>query len=62
MTQGDISKRREEESRKWTTRGISGRVKEVDQAAGTITMESRGLTGATTTTVITPKAKAVFKR
>ncbi len=62
MTQGDISKRREEEARKWATRGTSGRVKEVDHAAGKITMETRGLTGAATTTIITPKDKAVFKR
>ncbi|HSI88435.1 MAG TPA: hypothetical protein VK918_05220, partial [Pyrinomonadaceae bacterium] len=61
MAQSDIAKKQAADAQKWATRGISGRVTAVDAAAKQITLEVRGLTGATSV-AITPKDNAVFRR
>src|SRR5690606_8494918 len=47
MAQSDIAKKQAADAQKWTTRGISGRVTAVDPASKQITLEVRGLAGAT---------------
>lgn len=61
MSKSDIARRQQQEAERWATRGISGRVASVNQATRQISIEVRGLTGATTV-VVNPKDDAVFKR
>lgn len=61
MTRSDIEKKHAAEAAAWKTRGLAGRVTAVNTGAGQFTVEVRGLMG-TTTTVITPKQNAVFRR
>lgn len=58
----DIADIQQKQRQDWQTRGISGRVTEVDAVAKTITVEMRGLTGAATTIKVTPKDNASYKR
>ena len=61
MAQSDIAKKQAADAQRWATRGISGRVTAVDPVAKQITVEVRGLAGATSV-AITPKDNAVFRR
>lgn len=61
ITKADIADRQAKEREKWSTRAISGKVTAVDLIAKTITVEVRGLTGATSIT-LTPKQGAKFLR
>ncbi len=61
MSKSDIARRQQQEAERWATRGISGRVASVNPATKQISIEVRGLTGATTV-VVNPKDNAVFKR
>ncbi len=58
----DIAKQQEEQRQEWRTRGIKGRVNEVDATAKTITVEMRSITGADTTLQITPKDEIKYLR
>lgn len=58
----DIAKQQAERIQEWRTRGISGRITEVDPQAGVITVEMKALTGAVTTLKLTPKPNAKFLR
>lgn len=57
----ELAQKNAKETERWTTRGISGRVAEVDPATNQVTIEVRGLMN-TTSVVVTPKSDAVFKR
>lgn len=61
MTRSDIEKKHAAEAAAWKTRGLAGRVTAVNTGTGQITVEVRGLMG-TTTTVVTPKENAIFRR
>lgn len=61
MTRSDIEKKHAAEAAAWKTRGLAGRVTAVNTGTGQITVEVRGLMG-TTTTVVTPKENATFRR
>jgi hypothetical protein len=61
MTKSDIAGRHQKDKERWATRGISGRIKAVDQNTKQITVEVRGL-GAATSVVLTPKGNAKFLR
>ncbi len=61
MTRSDIEKKHAAEAAAWKTRGLAGRVTAVNTGTGQITVEVRGLMG-TTTTVVTPKENAQFRR
>jgi len=61
MTKSDIAGRHQKDKERWATRGISGRIKAVDQNTKQITVEVRGL-GAATSVVLTPKDNAKFLR
>ncbi len=61
ITKSDIEKKQAEETQRWATRGMSGRVASVNRETGQITVEVRGVMGSSTV-VVTPKADAVFKR
>lgn len=61
MSKADIAERNAKEAAEWTTRGISGKVSAIDPAAGTITIDVRGI-ASTTKVVVTPKADAKFLR
>ncbi len=61
MTKSDIAGRHQKDRERWTTRGISGRIKAVDPNTQQITVEVRGLAAATSV-VITPKDNAKFLR
>jgi len=61
MTKSDISDRHAKEAEAWRTRGIAGRVTAVNPATNQFTVEVRGLMGSTST-VVTPKPAANFKR
>lgn len=61
MTSADIARKQAEESRRWATRGMSGRVTSVNQETKQISVEVRNLMGSSTV-VITPKENAVFRR
>ena len=62
MTKADISQKQTKESQEWRTRGIAGRVTAVDALAGKISVEQRGLMGATTTVTLTPKENVKYLR
>lgn len=61
MTKSDISQKRAKEAEAWKTRGIAGRVTVVNAQTNQFTVEIRTLTGSTTT-VVTPKETAKFRR
>lgn len=61
MTKADISQKQAHDSEKWRTRGITGRVQNVDPVAKEITVEMRGLMGSTSVK-LTPKDSAKFLR
>lgn len=61
MSKADIAERNAKEAAEWRTRGISGKVSSVDAAAGTITVDVRGI-ASTTKVVLTPKPDAKFLR
>ncbi len=61
MSKADIAERNAKEAAEWSTRGISGKVSAVDAAAGTITVDVRGI-ASTTKVVLTPKSDAKFLR
>ncbi len=61
MTKSDISQKQANESSRWATRGVSGRVAAVDTITNQIKVEVRGL-GTSTTVVLTPKEGAKVLR
>ena len=61
MSKSDIARKQQQDTERWATRGISGRVASVDPATKQITIEVRGLVGSTNV-VINPKDGAIFKR
>lgn len=61
ITKGDIEKKQAEETQRWATRGMSGRVASVNRETGQISVEVRGIMGSSTV-VVTPKEDAVFRR
>jgi hypothetical protein len=61
MTKSDISDRNAKEAEAWRSRGLAGRVTAVNATANQFTVEVRGLMGSTST-VVTPKPSATFKR
>ena len=61
MSKADIAERNAKEAAEWNTRGISGKVSAIDAAAGTITVDVRGI-AATTKVTLTPKPDAKFLR
>jgi ribosomal protein L24 len=62
MTKADISQRHAKEAEQWKTRGITGKVAAVNPQTNQITVEVRGLMGATTSVALSPKDKAQFRR
>jgi hypothetical protein len=58
----DIAQQQAKQIQEWRTRGISGRVTEVDTEAKLITVEMRGITGAATTLKVSPKDEIKFLR
>ena len=62
MTKTDIAQKQTKETQEWRTRGIAGRVTAVDALAGKITVEQRGLMGATTSITVTPKENVKYLR
>ncbi len=61
MTKADLAQRPAKELERWTTRGISGKVKSVNPDTKQITVDISSLAGTRTVT-ITPKDGAIFKR
>ncbi len=61
MTKSDIAKRNAAEKELWRTRGISGRVEQIDFKTQTITLVTRSMTGETKV-ALTPKDTAQYKR
>ena len=61
MTKSDFAQKAQNETQKWRTRGISGKVTAVNPAANNITVEVRGLANTSTVTV-TAKPDAKFRR
>ncbi len=58
----DIQAKLDKEREEWQTRGVSGRVTEVDSQAKIITIEMRGITGQATTIKLSPKDKVEYLR
>lgn len=61
MTKSDLSQKKASEAA-WRTRGIAGRVTGINALTKQITVEVKGMMGATNTLTVTPKEGAVFKR
>lgn len=61
MTKADISQKQAKEAEEWRRRGITGKVKSVNQQTGQVVVEVRGIVGSTDVT-LTPKADAKFLR
>ncbi|MBX3267253.1 MAG: hypothetical protein KF831_11150 [Acidobacteria bacterium] len=61
MSKSDIARKQQQDTERWATRGISGRVASVNPATKQITIEVRGLMGSTNV-VVNPKDGATFKR
>lgn len=61
MTKSELAQRRAREG-EWRTRGIGGKVVSVNPQTNQISIEVRGMMGATTNIAITPKEKIRFKR
>ncbi|MGI8543523.1 MAG: hypothetical protein ACR2MD_08580 [Aridibacter sp.] len=58
----DIQAKLDKEREEWQTRGISGRVTEVDPQTKVIMVEIRGITGQATTIKLSPKDKIKYLR
>ncbi len=58
----DLQAKLEKERQDWQTRGISGRVTEVDPQTKIITVEMRGITGQATTIKLSPKDEIKYLR
>jgi len=61
LTKSDIAKKQANETEKWQTRGISGRVTAINPQAKQITVSARGVTGEKIT-VVSLKDNAKFRR
>lgn len=61
MSKSGIARKQQQDTERWATRGISGRVASVNPATKQITIEVRGLMGSTNV-VVNPKDGATFKR
>ena len=61
MTKSDLSQKKAKDTEAWRTRGIAGKVSNVNAQTGQITVDIRNLMGSTAVTV-TPKANAKFIR
>lgn len=61
MSKAELAKHQSKELEKWSTRGISGKVKTVNIETKQIMVDVSGLTG-TRTVAVTPKDGAMFKR
>lgn len=61
MTKADISQKQAKEAEEWRRRGITGRVRSVNQQTGQLVIEVRGMMGMTDVT-LTPKEGAKFLR
>lgn len=62
MTKSDIAGKQLKDQEQWKTRGISGQVATVNAQNKEITITSRGMMGAETKTILTPKTDAKFRR
>ncbi len=62
MTKSDIAGKQLKDQEQWKTRGISGQVAAINSQSKEITVTSRGMMGAETKTILTPKADAKFRR
>lgn len=61
MTKADIAAKHAKESAEWNRRGVQGKITAVNPQTNQVTIESRSMTGSTTT-VITPKEGAKILR
>ena len=61
MTKADIAGKQQKDQNEWKTRGITGQVTAINAASRAITVSSRGI-GAATTTMLTAKPDADFRR
>lgn len=61
MTKADLAQRPAKDLERWTTRGISGKIKALNADTKQITVEMSGIGGVRTIT-ITPRANAKFRR
>lgn len=61
MTKSSIQQKQAKESQEWQTRGISGKVEEINPQTKEITISIRNVLGETKS-VITPKEDAIFRR
>lgn len=61
MTKSSIAQKQAKESEEWKTRGITGKVEEVNPETKQITVSSRTVIGETKT-ILTPKEDAIFHR
>jgi ribosomal protein L24 len=61
MTKSSIVQKQAKESEEWKTRGITGKVEEVNPETKQITVSSRTVMGETKT-ILTPKEDAIFHR
>jgi hypothetical protein len=61
MTKSDLSQKKAKDTEAWRTRGIAGKVSNVNTQTGQITVDIRNLMGSTSVTV-TPKSDAKFIR
>jgi len=61
LTKSDIAKKQANETEKWQSRGISGRVTAINPQTKQITVSTRGVTGEKTT-VVSLKDNAKFRR
>ena len=61
ISKSDIAQRDQKDNERWSTRGISGKIKAVNADTNQITIEVSGL-GGSTAVVLTPKADAKYKR
>lgn len=62
MTKAEISQKAAREAAEWRSRGVFGKVTATNPQTNQVTIEVRGLMGAPTSVVITPKDKATIKR
>jgi hypothetical protein len=61
MSKSEIAQKRARENERWVTRGISGKVAEVNMAENTVSIDVSGLMG-TTRVKIKPNPTAIYKR
>lgn len=62
MTKAEIAQKNAKETAEWRTRGITGKVVSANAQTNQITVEVRGMAGATTNVTLTPKNQAKFLR